>query len=380
MRWVSLVAAVIAGLASDAFGQAPVITSASAGGLGSVVINVTSSGIDADLGSWSGVPANAGAVETLGCQYVNVDINVNGGGVLKFTYRQKAWGGTWYPEIGTGSPDQDYLDVYVLTPGTSWNPGNTWNESGTERCFRQDWPPGVIPLVQKFEFRNYFPLCDGGVFSCLRESQEVNFSLDLERWKNRTIRVVFRQWLDGVGDETQSSIRNLGVEGCPVTPLRNPPFADPLAQTFEGSPAARRNTANLQPYMQTALTCLQAEIIADGGMFPADALSSAYRPREYQLHMREVWDKNILLRRNNTAVCASLKSQVTAEMGPFPGHDLKVQPAGAGSRHLTGDAIDLSVGLTGLSEARVVQLAQKCSLVRSVEGDNVHFTHVDHPR
>jgi hypothetical protein len=162
---LALCAAVVA-IGSDAAAQTPAqITATTSGGLNTVTITSTTSGVNADIGTWSGNPYVYPA-EPRGCTYFYVDVNVNDGGTLSFKFNQRTWGGIWDAAFGSGSPDEDWLDVYLLTPGTTWNPGTIWSQDGSERCWRQDWPSGVIPLIQSFDFRVYARTCANGTTGC----------------------------------------------------------------------------------------------------------------------------------------------------------------------------------------------------------------------
>lgn len=171
------------------------ITDVSAGGVGTVSIWPTDDGdgYNADIGVWSGYTPSF-PNEPQACTFLYVDIDVHDGGALAFTYGQRSWG-----------RGNDFLDVYVLTPGTTWDPGTIWTEDNSERCFRQDWPAGVVPLIETY---------DEAVWhfdNTLVTSPDHGFVLPLTDWANQHVRVVFRQWNDGYGDETQSRVRNLSV-------------------------------------------------------------------------------------------------------------------------------------------------------------------------
>ena len=80
---------------------------------------------------------------------------------------------------------------------------------------------------------------------------------------------------------------------CSVTPLTPLTGADAIA--FENGQNVQ--LGGLTAEMQEAVACLQTVVIAAGGMFnigsqappvdPTNAINSAYRPAEYQLHLRE---------------------------------------------------------------------------------------------
>ena len=140
---------------------------------------------------------------------------------------------------------------------------------------------------------------------------------------------------------------------CPVTPVAayNP---DPYPL----------DTGNLTQGTQNALSCLQNALQVAGGSL---TVTSAYRPQSYQDHLREVWDKWQAIRNRNDQACAQTKQQVQTE---WDRHQLAFQPA-AVSNHTGGTAFDAN--WTG--SVNIDQLANGCSLSRSVPGDNVHFVY-----
>lgn len=144
-----------------------VITNVSSHGVGPVSILPTADGYDANIGDWP-------AVARFGCSFLYVDIDVRDGGTLTGTFQVQQ------------SPYSDsFLDIYLLEPGVTWDPGTTWNESGTERCFRWDFPPGVVSL-------------ESGVDAWGNQpdwvTPEFPLSVPLSAYQHQTVRVVFRVW------------------------------------------------------------------------------------------------------------------------------------------------------------------------------------------
>jgi hypothetical protein len=156
----------------------------SKGGRSTVTIWHTENGVNADIGTWDGIP------EVNGCTFFYADIDVTqGGGSLKFTYNQRK----------QYVPVNDWLDVYLLTPGTTWDPGDIWSEDGSIRCQTQNYPPGVVPLIEDFLWQ-YTP----------GETDDYHFDQRLDEYQGQRVRIVFRQWFDGYpGDDTQTRIRDL---------------------------------------------------------------------------------------------------------------------------------------------------------------------------
>ena len=147
-----------------------IITSVSSHGPGPVTITPSESGFDVDIGEWP-------AVGNFGCSFLYVDVDVRDGGTITGTYQVQQ------------SPFSDsFLDIYLLEPDITWDPGTTWNESGTERCFRRDFPAGVVPIELSIDAWSYQPQWS---------TPEFPLSVALDAYAHRTVRIVFRQWTWG---------------------------------------------------------------------------------------------------------------------------------------------------------------------------------------
>ncbi len=159
---------------------------------------------------------------------------------------------------------------------------------------------------------------------------------------------------------------------CPVQPLTA--LTDPDAISFENG--NNINRAGLTQQMQTATNCFETAVQNAGGNFD---LNSAFRPPQYQDHLREIWDKRAALRRvrgrQRRQNCAALRQQVEAE---FQNHELLLtqRPAAAGGPHTRGEAIDVGINNMGLPLQTVLNLAAGCQLQRPFPAaDPVHFQH-----
>lgn len=157
---------------------------------------------------------------------------------------------------------------------------------------------------------------------------------------------------------------------CPVAPLT--PLTDQAAINMENG--NRIDRTGLTPAMVAALACFETSVQHAGGTFD---LNSAYRPPQYQNHLREIWDKRRELRRVRGAqrrqACAALRQQVEAE---FQNHTLLAtqRPAAAGGPHTQGLAIDVGIRNMGIPVNQVLQLATNCQLQRPFPvADPVHF-------
>lgn len=303
------------------------ITGTSLAGVGYVTPYTDVNGISAEIGRWDTPYPNgsngayAPGLQPTGKSIFYVDVNVNEGGIASFSYKLQTYDAGVY----------DWLDIYVETP--------------TE----------TISLLDK--------LGKPGVdYGSLFESAYIPLSVNLDRWKNQHIKLVFSVEQDGWGDQTQGLVTSLAVRPCKVAPLKV--LKDPVAITFEGG--QRVNTSKLVDDMKTALDCLQTAVTNAKGTL---TVNSAYRPPEYQDHLREVWDKWQLLKNNKEKECAELKAKVKTE---FEGHDLldTQRPAGT-SKHTQGKAIDIS---SSLSIPKLVELADGCKLKRPLPvADPVHY-------
>ncbi|CAJ0705474.1 hypothetical protein LMG18091_04448 [Ralstonia wenshanensis] len=153
---------------------------------------------------------------------------------------------------------------------------------------------------------------------------------------------------------------------CPVSDLT--PITDPLALENEsGQYSTSPDLERATPAIQTAAQCVvaAAQSYAPGGWA---RVNSAYRPQTYQNHIREVWDKWMLLKDNNMPQCAALKARVIQEKAHK--HHLVAQP-GITSQHSVGKAMDLSI--SPYSDNMRAYLRQHCNLKQPVPNDKVHY-------
>lgn len=150
---------------------------------------------------------------------------------------------------------------------------------------------------------------------------------------------------------------------CDVEDLK--PLTDPLAIKMERGDRVIKD--GLTSGMKKALEQFKKAVGDCGGKF---SVTSAYRPREYQAHLREVWTKYYLLKGDNCPECQSLKKKIEGE---FNEHNLKFKPAGE-SKHSTGMAADISITLPGDCKKTIDELAKESGLYRPIpKKDPVHF-------
>jgi hypothetical protein len=167
------------------------------------------------------------------------------------------------------------------------------------------------------------------------------------------------------------------IPNCSVEPLTE--ILDADAMRLENNDEGP-DTAGLLPEMAQALEKFRRLVASAGGSFD---LKSAYRPLEYQEHLREVWLKWMReLRFNRQPGCQGLRAQVAEE---FNRHKLMpTQMPVTDSDHTRGMAIDAAVMVphsvkivkkrrvyTGISLDR---LALQAGLKRpDIRRDPVHF-------
>lgn len=143
---------------------------------------------------------------------------------------------------------------------------------------------------------------------------------------------------------------------CPVPPLA--PLTDPDVIRFENGERWRPD--KLTPEFQQKLQCLANAITQAGGTYTP---GSAWRPTEYQRHLKEIVTKDSQLNpafMKDYPECGQLRADVTREMAKHalkPGQ-LVAEPGN--SRHETGKAFDLTPD--GLTETQLNNFASQCGL------------------
>ena len=171
---------------------------------------------------------------------------------------------------------------------------------------------------------------------------------------------------DGWGDQTQGLLRNFAITHCDIGSLT--PLTTPAALSFEAGNSV--DTASLTAPTLAGLGCLQQAVVAAGGTFRT---TSAFRPPEYQNHLRELWDTWREIRNRNNVECEELRRLIQAE---FQRHQLLLsqRPAAGNDAapHSRGIAFDASISLP--AGQNVDTLATTCNMYRPWPGnDPVHF-------
>lgn len=284
-------------------------------------------GLNADIGRWD-TPYPGGpngprfpGLEPYGQSILTVLIDVGSGGIANFDYAFKTYDAdTW-----------NWLDVTLITNS------------------------GSVPIISHLGK-------PGAKYGTFYTTPNISISVDLTNYVDQEVSLVFSVQQDGWGDQSQAEIRNLALTSCSVAPLT--PLTDADAIAFERGNTV--NTDGLTPAMQEALSCVRESVAHAGGSL---TVNSAYRPSEYQQHLREVWDKHKLLAANTEKACKGLKKKVNAE---FTRHRLLAsqRPATGSGAHTRGEAIDM-----GASGVDLPSVAGECGLQRPLPAtDPVHYT------
>ncbi len=149
---------------------------------------------------------------------------------------------------------------------------------------------------------------------------------------------------------------------CPVPPLT--PITDPAAQAHEdGRYAGQPDLDNLNARAQAGAACILQRAAGEGIIA---AITSAYRPAQYQRHLQEVYDKWLLLKDNAQPECQEVKDAVRRE---FNKHRVIRRPVN-NSQHSSGNAVDI----TGIPGSNADSIAAACNMYRPEPvKDRVHF-------
>jgi RHS repeat-associated protein len=154
---------------------------------------------------------------------------------------------------------------------------------------------------------------------------------------------------------------------CSVAPLK--PITDPLGQRFEAARGKIFDEFNMTLGTRRAFTCFQAAIRTARG----DAVGeSGFRPRSYQDHFLDLWEKWKVLQNNKQKECRKLKEEVKNELINI--HQITGAPI-VNSSHVQGTAFD--VVISGVSNKQISAAAQKCNLRRARgDGEGHHFNFI----
>ena len=144
---------------------------------------------------------------------------------------------------------------------------------------------------------------------------------------------------------------------CRVKPLL--PITDPIAQQHETGPYSKvPDMENVSDATKAGAKCiLQRETNSSVG--------SGFRPQAYQDHLREVWDKWEILKKDKTEACKKVKKEVQDQ---YSKHGMRYRP-GTTSNHTTGIAVDISGIPAGVAD----KTAAACNMHRPYQDDPVHF-------
>jgi RHS repeat-associated protein len=151
---------------------------------------------------------------------------------------------------------------------------------------------------------------------------------------------------------------------CPVAPLK--PITDPEAKAFEDARGKVADANDLTAGTRSAFKCLIREVEKSGG---SATLESGYRPRAYQDHFLELWNKWGQLKNNKQKECQKLKEQIKDEINNI--HGITGAPI-VNSNHVNGTAFDMVI--RGISDRKINAAAATCGLQRARgDGEGHHF-------
>lgn len=288
--------------------------------------------INAKIGRWDtpypypDTGQYAPGLQPTGFSGLAIEIDVNDGGLVNFSYRFKTYDAGIY----------DWYDIFLETP------------SGIRQIVSKLGKPGQ-------QYGTYW------------ESANIAISESLNDFRNQRVRFVFKVMQDGWGDQSMGEAINFQLATCPVTPLSQ--ITDPVALDFEAG--NNINTGNLNALTSAGLSCIQSRVAQIGGNM---TVTSGYRPVEYQNHLREVWDKWDALRNNRDPECDGIKEDVRSEYTRHGLLDTQRPAAGnPNSPHPSGNAFDARI--TSLAQGETVDtVANFCNMRRPWPvRDPVHY-------
>lgn len=130
---------------------------------------------------------------------------------------------------------------------------------------------------------------------------------------------------------------------CTIAPLQPLPANDNCAQSLEIGNGVDVMGAcpGLTPEMQQQAQCLANKITSLGIQYPGP--TATIRSTAYQAHLREIWDKDLALKKltNPTLIqaCATRRDEISREKTK---HMLRARPAKpSSSQHEYGNAVDI---------------------------------------
>lgn len=288
--------------------------------------------INANIGRWDtpypfpDTGEYAPGLQPTGFSGLTVEIDVNDGGLANFLYRFKTYDSGIY----------DWYDIFMETPS------------------------GIRPIVSRLGK-------PGTQYGTLWESSSIAITESLSEFKNKHVKFVFKVMQDGWGDQSLGEVINFQLATCPIPPVSE--ITDPVALTFEAGNYV--NTELLNTQSSAGLACMQNRVDQLGGTM---ALTSAYRPVEYQRHLREVWDSWDALRNNQDLVCKEIKALAKTDYVKHKLLDSQRPAAGNPTApHPSGNAFDATI--SNLPQGETVDtVAVTCSMIRPwPASDEVHY-------
>jgi hypothetical protein len=254
---------------------------------------------------------------------VEVAVNVGQTTTLHWEWTYTAWHESFASSFQLDLADQNGGTTHLIQPVSAPSGWGNLSLSG---------PLGIFSTGQNsndLELSRFWPGQKVKLRFILRNTFKPSFgNLVISSWP--------AEGLDATGT-TDLGIATLAVnnlhissDACPVDPL--PPL-DAIAQQFEDGNNVDIN--DLDPKMQTALSCLEAALGTDDSI-----VNSAFRPPSYQQHLYDVHQRWLELENNTDPACVDLKASIQAEELKHALVRSGAAPGNVGA-HTKGLALDL---------------------------------------
>lgn len=175
--------------------------------------------------------------------------------------------------------------------------------------------------------------------------------------------------LQTISDELQDMSDSKCGGSPPSGDCSVPDLTDLTGSTKDEENHKGPDEKNLSDEMKSDLACLRQTAAKNGVVVDDVDISSAYRSKEYQKHLWEIFDRYGKLLNNRNPACDALRAKIEAEMRK---HAIIGQPKDPNNdpRHSAGGALDLS----GTDGTFMDMIASCCQTFRRYGSkDPVHF-------
>jgi hypothetical protein len=319
----------------------------------------TSDGLNATIGEWTHdppCPPVPPGDEPCGRSELNVEIDVNSGGYLTFSYMVKS----------TDTACFDWLDIFVVAPG----PVATPTPAGSIQRSQARTTAGSDTISIVNQYGAFYPCSDGFYTYCEERDTPIQpGAIDLFNWQGKHVRVVFSVEQDGGGEQTAAFVSAIHTSGCSLAGIT--PLAGAKAKQLELNPL---DMSLLTVPMQANVDCFWKRLGS-----PSPWLTSAYRDEEYQAHLGQVYVMHSIITdedRLPSSPCKTIADSIDAEWDRHQPFDHEPAPASGSHKgpHTLGLAIDVLGSIIDSNASDIDVLAGRCCLYRPlVKRDRVHF-------